>query len=205
MGSQYTLYGRQGSGSMAPQILLEELGAAHEVIWVDSAAAAEPAYRQISPTGRVPALRLPDGSTLFESAAICIHLTDTHPGSALAPAAGTAAHARYLQWMLFLATGLYDAVLRIYYAQRYTTDADATGVKAAAIAEFEGYLRLVEQHLAPGLLGADVSAADIYLFMLASWHPDGEAAVRSLFPKVAARCAAVAARPAVARVMAMNA
>ena len=204
MASGYTLYGRQGSGSIAPQILLEELGAAHEVIWVDAAAAAQPAYRQVNPTGRVPALRLPDGSTLFESAAICIHLTDTHPDSGLAPAAGTAAHARYLQWMLFLATGLYDAVLRIFYAPRYTTDADAAGVKAAAIAEFEGNLAVIEARLAPGLLGAGVSAADIYLFMLAGWHPEGEAAVRVRFPRIAALCAVVAARPAVARVMAMN-
>jgi glutathione S-transferase len=205
MGSGYTLYGRPGAGSIAPQILLEELGTPYEIVWVDHAAALAPAYRRICPTGKVPALGLPDGSAIFESAAICIHLTDAHPGCGLAPTPGTAAHARYLQWMLFLATGLYDAALRIYYAPRFTAADDSSGVKSAGLAEYEGHLALIEQHLQSGLLGDAVSAADIYLFMLAGWHPDGEAAVRARFPKVDALCARIAARPAVERVMAANA
>jgi glutathione S-transferase len=205
MSNGYTLYARSGSGSIAPQILLEELGEPHTVVWVDADAAAAPAYRRICPTGKVPALGLPDGSALFESAAICIHLTDTHPGSGLAPAPGTSAHAQYLQWMLFMATGLYETALRIFYAPRYSTADDSAGVKAAALAEFEGQLALVEARLAPGLLGDAISAADIYLFMLVGWHPDGEAAVGARFPRIAALCARVAARPVVARVMAANA
>jgi glutathione S-transferase len=206
MSKGYTLYGRAGSGSVAPQLILEELGIPYEVVWVDQNAAAEPAYRRICPTGKVPALVLPDGSAIFESAAICIHLTDAHSGSGLAPAPGTASHARYLQWMLFLATSLYDAALRIYYAQRYTAGGDREGVKAAAISEFERHLALVEQHLPNGgLLGDAVSAADLYLFMLAGWHPEGDGAVRERFPRIGALCARIAARPVVQRVMATNA
>jgi len=205
MGSGYTLYARSGAGSIAPQILLEELGVPYVTVWVDQGAALEPDYLRICPTGKVPALGLPGGSAIFESAAICIHLTDTHPGCALAPAPGTAAHAQYLQWMLFLATSLYDSVLRIYYAQRYTTADDSSGVKSAALAEFESYLALIEERITSGLLGDELSAADIYLFMLAGWHPDGEPAIRTRFPKVGALCARIAERPAVVRVMAVNA
>lgn len=205
MNNGYALYARQGGGSIAPQILLEEIGASYKTVWVDHDEAARPSYRQICPTGKIPALSLPDGSAIFESAAICIHLTDTHEDANLAPRAGTAAHARYLQWMLFLATGVYGAVLRLYYSERFTSGGDAAGVKAAALAEFESHLALVEQQLTPCLLGSAVSAADIYLFMLAGWHPDGDAAVRARFPKVGALCTLVAARPAVARVMSQNA
>jgi glutathione S-transferase len=205
MSTETTLYGRAGAGSIAPQIILEELGVPYEMVWVDHDAALAPAYRRICPTGKVPALGLADGGAIFESAAICIHLTDSHPGCGLAPAPGTAAHARYLQWMLFLATSLYDAALRIYYAPRYTVADDPSGVYSAALAEFDGGLALVEQHLSPGLIGEAVSAADIYLFMLVGWHPEGEAAVRARFPKVGALCARIAGRPAAERVMAANA
>jgi glutathione S-transferase len=180
------------------------MGLPYEIAWISHEAAMAPAYRGICPTGKVPALGLPDGGTIFESAAICIHLTDAHPGGGLAPAPGTPGHARYLQWMLYLATSLYDDVLRIYYAPRYTVDEDPSGVKSAALAQFEDHLALIEQHLVSGLLGDAISAADIYLFMLVGWHPDGDAAVRARFPKVAALCERIAARPAAQRVMALN-
>jgi len=205
MSRGYTLYGRSGSGSVAPQILLEELGVPYVIVWIDHDAALAPAYRRICPTGKVPALGLPEGGAIFESAAICIHLGDAHPGCGLAPYPGTVAHARFLQWMLFLASNVYGAILRVYYSPRFTTAGDSSGVKSAALTEFDGYLALVEENLASGLLGDAISTADIYLFMLAGWHPDGEEAVRARFPKLGALCARIAARPAVARVLAANA
>jgi glutathione S-transferase len=200
----YTLYGRKGAGSLAAQFVLEETGQPYETVWVDDAMAADPGYRRINPTGKIPALGLPDGSSIFESAAIVIHLAETNPATGLAPPPGTPEHARFLQWMLFLATGLYGAALRYYYAPRYTTGGDGEGVKAAAAADFDRHLEIAEAHLAPHLLGETLSAADLYLFMLASWHPEGEAAVRTRFPRLGALAAALAARPAIARVLAAN-
>ena len=37
--SSYRLYARQGAGSLAPQMLLEEIGAAYELVWVSKAPA----------------------------------------------------------------------------------------------------------------------------------------------------------------------
>ena len=202
MNESYVLYGRKGAGSMAVQMLLEELAVPYKMVWVDKEVG--PDYLKICPTGKIPTLVLPDGSSLFESAAICLHLTNLHPDSKLAPAPGTAAHAHYLQWMLFLATAVYGSVLRIYYSQRYTTSDDAQGVNQAALQEFEGHLALLENQVSGTLQGGAISGADLYLSMLAGWHPDEEQGINAKFPKIAALCRQVAARPAVARVLEMN-
>ena len=206
MAESYVLYGRQGGGSLAPQILLEELGVPYKMVWVDKHAPAEEkaAYLKICPTGKIPALVLPDGTSIFESAAICIHLTTVHNKAQLAPAPGTTAHAVFLQWMLFLATSVYGSVLRYYYADRYSSSDDAAGVRQAAQKEFEGHLTLIESQLTDTQLGAAFSVADLYLFMLAGWHPDEYEGISAMFPKLGALCDKVAARAAVARVMEQN-
>lgn len=201
----YTLYGRQGSGSVAPQILLEELGLPHEVVWVDPAAAQAEGYRQLCPTGKVPALRLPGGQAIFESAAMVVHLTDSHP-TPLAPRPGTPEHARYLQWMFFLSATLYETFLRYFYAERYASGGqdDAPRVQQQAAAELLKAFALLEQGLDPYLLGQELSAADLYLFMLSTWYQPSAEALYGRFPRLAALARTAARRPAVAKVMAAN-
>ncbi len=88
--------------SMAVQAALEEIGAPYERIWVGREADDVARFRTMNPTGRVPALALPDGTVLFESAALLIHLALSHPTSGLAPPPGGSRHAAFLQWMVFL-------------------------------------------------------------------------------------------------------
>src|SRR6266702_4807967 len=148
-GRTYKLYGRANAGSLAPQIVLEEIGAPYEMIWVSKAPADVESLRQINPTGKVPALVLPDGAPIFESAAILIHLTNAHPAANLAPPAGTTGHARFLQWMLFLSSNVYESVLRSYYPERYSTrgPAAAAEIKQQAVADCERHLGLIESAL----------------------------------------------------------
>ena len=113
----YRLYGRPRTGSFAPEMLLSEMRQPYELVPISAEAARSATYRRLCPTGFVPALTLPGGETLFESAAICIHLTLAHPAARLAPQPGSPAHARFLQWMVYLATGLYGAYRRVYHAE----------------------------------------------------------------------------------------
>ncbi len=205
--STYTLYGRPGSGSVAVQIALEEIGAPYERVWVGSTDDDVAAFRALNPTGRVPALGLPDGSVMFESAAILIHLSLAHPQVPIAPAAGTPAHARYLQWLVFLSANVYDAALRTYYSDRYST-LGSEGANAIRDRAAEHYLRdleLIASHLGPYVLGADYSLADGYLHMLAGWYPGDGAELHRRVPALAAHAALVGARPAVAKTLADNA
>jgi glutathione S-transferase len=202
----YTIYGRPGSGSVAPQMLLEELGQAYSVVWVGKDEAAIQDYGRICPTRKVPALVLPDGTVMIESAAMLIHLTTVHGEKKLAPPPGTSEHARFLQWMVFLSANLYESALRAYYSARYSADgeADAPAIHKQAILDFDRHAGVMEAALSPFLLGAEASAADMYLYMLGTWYPPGTDALAAKFPKIGVLMKAVAARPAVAKVMAEN-
>jgi glutathione S-transferase len=203
----YKLYGRPGSGSFAVQVALEEIGAPYERIWVGREAADVARFRATNPTGRVPALVLPDGTVMFESAAMLIHLTLKHPQFALAPQSDTSRHAAFLQWMVFLSANVYEAALRTYYSARYSIrgEADAEAIREQGTADFCAYLRLISQGLGPYVLGADYSIADVYLYMLASWYPGEKTELYASLPKLQAHAKLVSVRPAVAKVEADHA
>lgn len=197
----YKLYGRPGSGSLAVQFALEEIGAPYERIWVGREAADVERYRATNPTGRVPALVLLDGTVMFESAAMLIHLAICHSQAALAPPTGTSRHAGFLQWMVFLSANVYEAVLRMYYSARYSPrgEADAAVIREQGIADYCAHLGLVSRGLAPYVLGAEYSIADAYLHMLASWYTGEKAELYARLPKLEAHAQLVSARPAIAR------
>jgi glutathione S-transferase len=75
-----------GTAAMIPHILLEELGERFELVPVSRAERAhkQPAYLRLNPNGLIPVLV--DGDlVLYETAAIVLHLADTHPQAQLAP------------------------------------------------------------------------------------------------------------------------
>jgi glutathione S-transferase len=183
----YTLYARAGAGSLAPQIVLEEIGAPYELVWIGRDPAEVEAFRRVNPTGKIPLLVLSDGTTVAESAAILIHLTHAHPAADLAPPAGSPEHARFLQWMVFLSANVYETALRYYHTERYSTagSAAAADIKAQALADYGRHLELIHGALSPYVLGARLTAADPYLHMLAGWYPGGVAGVATRLPRLA--------------------
>jgi glutathione S-transferase len=197
-GGNYRLYARRNAGSLAPQILLEEIGAPYELIWVGKTDADLEALRSVNPAGKIPSLVLPDGTAVAESAAILMHLTNAHPGAGLAPPAGSPAHARFLQWMVFLSANLYEAVLRYYYSERYSTSgaAAAPAIKAQALADYGAHLERVHGELSPYVLGERLSAADPYLHMLAAWYPEDAEPLAPRMPKLAQHAGLLRRRPA---------
>ena len=201
-GSPYRLYARLGAGSLAPQMLLEEIGAPYELLWVGKSPADIEAFRRISPAAKIPVLMLPDGTVVFESAAILIHLANAHPAAALAPPApGSSAYARFLQWMVFLSANTYEALLRYFYADRYSADGEAAAaqIRQQALADWNRHLETIHAALAPYVLGPQLSAADHYLYMLAGWYPSDDASLASRLPKLREHADLMRRRPAIIR------
>ena len=194
---KYRLYGRRGAGSLAPQIVLEEIGAPYELTWFSKTPADLEALRRINPAGKIPVLTLPDGTAVSESAAILIHLANAHPEAGLAPPTGSPAHARFLQWMVYLSANLYEAVLRYYYSDRYATTGAAAApvIKAQALKDYGAHLERIHGELSPYVLGEELSAADPYLHMLAAWYPEDEAPLAARLPKLAQHTALLRRRP----------
>jgi glutathione S-transferase len=201
---KYKVYGRPGSGSDVPQMLLEEIGAPYELVRVGREKADIEAYRRIAQTDKVPALTLPGGESIFESAAICIHLAEHHPQAHLAPGHGTPEHARFLQWMCYLAANLYECARRIYYPAAYGGEAGAELVKRKALSDFPEMIGPVVPELRPYVLGKQISAADFYLYVVGGWLPEGREPVHRRWPAMTEHSRLLAGRASVRKVEAQQ-
>ena len=87
--------GRGLARDMAVRWALEEVGQPYEVRLLSFAALKEPAHRALQPFGQIPTYE-EAALTLFESAAIVLHVAEQHPG--LLPQS-TGARARAIAWM----------------------------------------------------------------------------------------------------------
>lgn len=165
------------TASMVPHILLEEMGVPFERVLVDRVqdAQKQPAYLKLNPNGLIPVLT--DGDlVLYETAAIALHLCDTHPESSLAPALGTSERAHFYKWLMWLTNTLQSALIVYFYPERWVDAGNAAGaaeVKKHAEERIRGLLDQLETELAhhrgPWLLGEQYTALDSYLFTLCRW------------------------------------
>jgi GST-like protein len=204
----YVLYGEPGSGSAIPEAMLAEIGAPVRLVDLDvpKGEHRRPPFLAVNPLGRVPALVLPGGEVVTESAAILLVLDERHPEAGLMPPPGTAERARLLRWLMVSAGDAYGAVGRWDFPGRFTTDpAGEAGVREAARAELRRLWRVVEERAAPDpfLLGARFTAVDLHLAALCRWHL-GEGWLAAECPRVERLARSVAARPAVAPVWARH-
>ena len=206
------------NASITPHILLEEMGLPFELKLVDRANNAQksPEYLKLNPNGLIPVLV--DGDlVLYETAAICLHLTDTHPEMGLAPAVGTHDRAQFYKWLIWLTNTFQPAIIMYFYTDRYTSSTDAAviaQIKAKTQERIGAMLKQLDDHLAghggPWMMGEKFSALDIYAFMLGRWTrvfegaPPATQPARdgSAWPALSPFMHRMLARPAVQRVVA---
>jgi glutathione S-transferase len=168
------------NASMAPHILLEELGVPFELSLVDRTREAhkKPDYLKLNPNGLIPVL-VHDDLVLYEAAAICLHLADMHGQAAMAPAFGTPQRAHFYKWLMWLTNTLQPGLNLYFYPERWVTPGHtqaATGVKAMAEARIGPMLDQLEDHLeshgGPWLMGEQYTALDPFALMLCRWTRD---------------------------------
>jgi glutathione S-transferase len=198
-----------GNASLAPHLLLEELGAAFELLYVDRSVSAQksPAYLKLNPNGLIPVLV--DGPlVLYETAAICLHIADTHPQAGLAPAFGSPERAHFYKWLAWLTNTLQAALIIYFYPERWMNEGNAAGaaeLKAHAEAKIGAMLdQLDAQFAAHGkdwFLGERYSALDPYAFLMCRWTRGFARPARSL-AHLGPFLNRMLARPAVQRVFA---
>jgi glutathione S-transferase len=121
--------------------LLEELGAPYELTEIRGAQRRSPEHLGRHPLGRVPALELGDGTTIFESAAICLQLADLHPERGLIAPLGSPDRGRAYQWVVFGMTELEGPLFRwLRELGEGTTDSPARDRFAEAATALESAL-----------------------------------------------------------------
>ena len=201
------LHYHPSNASMAPHILLEELGLPFERVLVDRANAAHksPAYLALNPNGLIPVWV--DGDlVLYEAAAICLHLADTHPQAVLAPPLGTPQRAHFYKWLMWATNTLQSTLIVYFYPERWADTPEAAAqLRVHAEAKIGGLLDQVDAELArqtgPWFLGEAFSALDPYMLMLCRWTRGFGRPARSL-PNLGPYLERVLARPATQRAFA---
>ena len=199
-----------GNASLAPHVLLHEIGVPFELVLVDRTRDAHKsaAYLQLNPNGLIPVLQ--DGPlVLYETAAICLHLADTHPAARLAPPLGSVERAHFYKWLVWLTNTLQALLIHYFYPERLVNDGDsaaAAQVKAHAEARIATLLQQLDNQLAshggPWLLGADYSAADPYAWMLCRWTRGFETRPARDYPQLGPYLQRLLQRPALQRALA---
>lgn len=195
-----------GNANLAPHIVLEEMGLAHELALVDRRRGEhkDPEYLRLNPAGRIPTLV--DGElVVFETAAIVLHLVDRYPAAGLAPAVTTPERARFYQWLMYLTNTVQAEAHAYFYPEQHTdVAAGVAAVKSRAEARWAEMFALLDAELGargPYLLGAAYSALDPYLLMLVRWGRFMAAPPRTL-PHLGRHAELVLARPATQRALA---
>lgn len=177
------------SSSMAAHIALREVGVAFEArpLSLQRDDNHLPAYAAVNPEQKVPALLI-EGRLLTEVAGILFYLARRFPAAGLLPTDDPEAEAQIISWMSFLASSAHPA-------WRGDPD-DARSVYGIAEA------RIGPQGWA---VGDHPTIADIHLFRL-FWRFHAMADLqRSDFPRLFAHLDRMLARPAVQKVIAIEA
>jgi glutathione S-transferase len=193
-----------GNASLTPHMLLEELGVPYALKLVDRTRDAHksPEYLRLNPNGLIPVLVAGD-LVLYETAAICLHLVDSHPQARLAPPVGTSERAHFYKWLAWLTNTMQARLLSYFYPERWADDPAAISqVKdrsEAAVGTMLDQLDAeVARHGGPWLLGAHYTAVDPYALMLCRWTRGFARPARSL-PHLGPYLERVLERPVVKR------
>lgn len=202
------LYFSPGNANLAPHMILEEIGLPFELVLVDRANNEQlsPEYRKLNPSGRIPVLV--DGDlALFETAAICLHLADTHPEANLAPALGTPQRAHMYKWLMYMTNTLQAELLTYFYPERLCDDEiTAAKIKTKAEIRVGGMLDILEDTLKENgkksmgkfFIGEHFTILDPFLFMLCRWTRGMDKPAK-LRPHLAVYLEHLSKRPAVIR------
>ncbi|MBV8503001.1 MAG: glutathione S-transferase family protein [Paucibacter sp.] len=201
-----SLHYSPSNASFAAHAVLRELGLPFELKLVDrdNMAHKSPAYLKLNPNGLIPVLE--DGElVLYETAAILLHLADTHPEAGLAPALGTAERAQFYKWLIWMTNTLQPLIITYYYPHRWVDDGNTAGV---AEVKKHAELRvgplldqletLLASHGGPWILGERYTVADAMAFMLCRWTRNFARPARSL-PQVGAYLARMLERAAISK------
>ena len=197
------LYYSPGACSLAPHIVLEELGIAYEPVLVSlkDGDHKKADYLKINPKARVPALNV-DGKVLTENVAILTYLGGGYAERGLWPKE-TWKQAEALSLMAWLSSTVHVIFAGVFRPERYATDGAAReNIKLTCRETLLGYYADIDKMLSGKTfaMGGQYTVCDPYLLVFYRWGYRIGLDMKTLYPHWAKQAARVVSRPTVKRV-----
>ena len=197
------LFHSPGACSLGIRVLLEEIGAAHEIAIVDVKKGEQrsPEYLSVNPKGKVPALLRDDGRLLTEYPAIALWLARGHPEAGLLPG-DRDGEADAMSLLDYIVSTLHmRGTALIMRPSAFATSADAQAeVATAGRAAVQKGLAVLSEQLGDGpwLRGDRFSVCDSAALYVLNWR---EICGMELTPNLDAYHQRLRQRPSVIRAM----
>ncbi len=172
----YAVYGAERSGSVPVEATLTLLGIPYELVeavtWMEEESRKR--VEAVNPMRQVPALILPSGEIMTESAAILIYLADLHAEARLAPSPTDPRRAQYLRWMAHVSSAIYALFWIKGDPMRLAeSKEDAPRVIDRVHDRIADCWRKMDEQIAPGryILGDELSVLDLYVAVISRFGP----------------------------------
>ena len=194
------LYFSPGACSLAPHIILRELGGHFDLDLVDLKAkktAEDKDFLAVNPKGYVPVLQLDDSQILTEGPAIMQYLADRAPEKGLAPPPGTIARYRLVEIINFISAEIHKTFSPLFADG---LPDEARQLFLDKLAKRVGFIA-TQLEASPFILGDHFTIADAYLFTTLSWSRYVKFDLEP-WPAVVDYLARIAERPSVHEAMA---
>jgi len=192
-------YHSPNTRSSGTRILLEELGAPHELRVVNMKAGEQrkAAFLAVNPMGKVPAI-MHRGALVTEQGAIFLYLGDLFPQAGLTPALDDPRRGPYLRWLVYYGSSFEPAVVDRALKR------DPAPLAMCPYGDYDTMLKTVTDQLAKGpyLLGDRMTVADVLWGTALAWTTTFK--IVPELPVIMDYVKRLSARPSVGKVKALD-
>lgn len=169
------LYFAPGACSLAPHIVLNELGMTYETSLVNfkDKTCSDGDFTQINKKGYVPALKLDNNEVLTEGVVIMKYLADLKPEANLVPKAGTPEMYRCMEWMNYISTEIHKSFSPLFAVSHISANLETQNeIKTFYKANLARKFDFINEKLAKNdfIMGSQFTIVDAYLFTCLSWN-----------------------------------
>lgn len=200
-----TLYYSPGSCSLAPHIVLEEVGLPYALSLASTSdgTTQTSAYLRLNPKGRVPVLVTGD-AVLTEAPAILLHLAISNPTTNLFPDTADGL-ARSIEWFNWLSGSVHAVAIRqIWRPASFSGDpSHHNDIIAMGKSNLEAAFALIEARMSSCIwaVGTSYTTVDPYLLVFYRWGNRIGFDMRTRYTAWTRHTLRVLDRPAVARAL----